>query len=179
MTWPKALPDEEYNRRWIARVLANTERTESGCLLWTGFIHSARGYGQTPYRLKNVHVHRMLYQLVHGVRLGRWEFVCHSCDVRLCVNIDHLWVGSPNDNNQDMVQKKRTKRYTMTHCKHGHEFTPENTYIPPRGWRQCRECARIKNLKAQQDGRAREWQKRRRERRKAARLQSIGDGEHR
>ena len=32
----------------------------------------------------------------------------------------------------------RTRR---THCPHGHEFTPENTYIDPsRGFRQCRAC---------------------------------------
>ncbi len=27
-----------------------------------------------------------------------------------------------------------------THCKNGHEFTPENTYVRPEGWRECREC---------------------------------------
>jgi len=29
-----------------------------------------------------------------------------------------------------------------THCVHGHEFTPENTYLDDGGWRQCRTCQR-------------------------------------
>ena len=35
-----------------------------------------------------------------------------------------------------------------THCKYGHEFTPENTWIHPRkGWRWCRTCIRIAGKK--------------------------------
>lgn len=32
------------------------------------------------------------------------------------------------------------KKQAMTHCKHGHEFTPDNTYITKEGWRHCRAC---------------------------------------
>jgi hypothetical protein len=39
-------------------------------------------------------------------------------------------------------------RKAITHCKHGHEFTPENTRIDKRGWRSCRTCARKKMLAA-------------------------------
>jgi len=31
-----------------------------------------------------------------------------------------------------------------THCKHGHELTPENTYTTPQGGRECRECRRVR-----------------------------------
>lgn len=34
------------------------------------------------------------------------------------------------------------KNSEKTHCVHGHEFTPENTYIDPNGWRYCRICVR-------------------------------------
>lgn len=34
-----------------------------------------------------------------------------------------------------------------THCKHGHEFTPENTHIDRQGWRNCRACGRAKSAR--------------------------------
>jgi len=36
------------------------------------------------------------------------------------------------------------KRLQQTHCRKGHEFTPENTRITPEGWRNCRHCHRLK-----------------------------------
>lgn len=30
-----------------------------------------------------------------------------------------------------------------THCPKGHEYTPENTYVNPKGWRLCRMCRRL------------------------------------
>jgi hypothetical protein len=37
------------------------------------------------------------------------------------------------------------KKFSKTHCKKGHEFTPENSYINPKGDRVCRECKRLRN----------------------------------
>jgi hypothetical protein len=36
------------------------------------------------------------------------------------------------------------KTRLKTHCIKGHEFTPENTYITPQGWRNCRACQNAK-----------------------------------
>lgn len=35
---------------------------------------------------------------------------CHTCDVRSCINPDHLWEGSVAENQADMVQKNRSLR---------------------------------------------------------------------
>ena len=46
-------------------------------------------------------------------------------------------------------QMANTRRATATHCPHGHEYTPENTYIDPRGGnRNCRECKRERRRKS-------------------------------
>lgn len=36
------------------------------------------------------------------------------------------------------------RQRARTHCKRGHEFTPENTYVSKQGFRQCRECHNAK-----------------------------------
>jgi hypothetical protein len=142
-------PDDEYNRRWLERVLANCKRTESGCLIWKGWKNH-RGYGWTTYRSVNGPVHRHLFQVVTGIKLTRWEFACHKCDVRDCCEIEHLFKGTPKENQQDMSRKGRAGLQQATHCKHGHEFTPENTLRPPStGRRSCRLCSRLRGrLKA-------------------------------
>lgn len=136
---------EEYNRRWMARVKANCKIVESGCWLWQGTTHGI-GHGITMYRNKGCGVHRMFYMLHTGKQLGRWEYVCHKCDVPNCINPDHMWIGGPADNQKDMQAKRRGKYQKATHCKHGHEFTPENTWVhKTTNHRHCRTCARIRN----------------------------------
>jgi hypothetical protein len=39
------------------------------------------------------------------------------------------------------------RQLARTHCKRGHEYTFENTYIDGAGGRQCRTCRRVKNWK--------------------------------
>lgn len=44
----------------------------------------------------------------------------------------------------NIVQRSREVRAARTHCKHGHEYTPENTRITPEGWKNCRQCHNAK-----------------------------------
>jgi hypothetical protein len=131
----------DYDSRWIRRIMARTLPIASGCLLWQG-TKAINGYGQAGYRGKNAIVHRRLYQIIHGVTLSKDHDVCHSCDVRLCVNPAHLWLGSRSDNMHDSVKKGRHYKATRTECPRGHPYDEQNTYLDTRGKRQCRACQR-------------------------------------
>jgi len=88
------------------RIAKNTTPTPSGCLLWTGAKYKD-GYGCIGVgRGTALRVHRVTWELEHGpIPPGR--LVCHKCDNPLCVNLEHLFLGSPLDNMRDMIQKGR------------------------------------------------------------------------
>lgn len=136
------------DRQYILRTKANCVVDANGCWLWQGFIHES-GYGARNYRGRNIRVHRMMYMLCVGP-IPKGLDVCHTCDVRHCVNPAHLWVGTRKDNMADCVEKGRHDSMKRTHCKHGHELTPENTYYSPsyeyrpRPARKCKRCSMIR-----------------------------------
>lgn len=77
----------------------------TGCWLWTGFVNG-NGYGQINYEGAPRNAHRISY-LVHFGEFDRSLFVCHVCDVRSCINPQHLFLGTSSDNSLDMWRKKR------------------------------------------------------------------------
>ena len=120
--------------RFMSRV-----NTAGSCWLWTG-TKSVRGYGKLIVDGKQVQAHRYSYALVNGP-ITPDQIVCHACDTPLCVRPSHLFLGDHADNVRDMLAKGRHGNQIKTHCKHGHEFTAENTYYePPKGARRCRTC---------------------------------------
>lgn len=133
--------DEEYMRRLMAQV----KKDPGGCWLWTGPVQEW-GYGYFSGRGDGT-AHRAMYRLVHGVRPKKGQRICHTCDVRLCVNPDHLWLGTQQQNIKDCALKGRHTNGAKTHCKRGHEYTPENTLWTDAGngrkRRSCKTCNRI------------------------------------
>jgi len=123
--------------------------SESGCIEWND-RGLRRGYGRFYFYGKSIPAHRASYIIWKGVDPGK-NLVCHSCDNRRCVNPDHLWLGNQSDNLKDMVSKKRHHEQKKTHCKNGHEFTEENTYLENRKGRgpsrRCKVCRRSRVMK--------------------------------
>lgn len=122
------------------RLRAYSLEDETGCWIWKKYVNPS-GYGVIRVGPRAIVAHRAMWIALHGQPAPRM-FVCHSCDVRACCNPGHLWLGTSADNNRDRDRKGRNGFASKTHCKRGHEFSPENT-IRTRGGRECRLCSLI------------------------------------
>ncbi len=80
----------------------------SDCWLWKGG-HNEWGYGCIWDGFTASLAHRVSW-LLHNGPIPIGMCVLHRCDVRLCVNPDHLWLGTQADNVADMVAKDRQAR---------------------------------------------------------------------
>lgn len=79
----------------------------SGCWLWTEVLNT-QGYPLLQCGGYKGYAHRWSFQHFknNGNPLGRL-CVCHHCDVPICVNPDHLFLGTHKDNMQDCLKKGR------------------------------------------------------------------------
>lgn len=81
------------------------KNTESGCWDWIG-AKSSTGYGKLTIQGKSWRAHRLSYSLFNG-GIDDGMFICHTCDNPSCVNPEHLFQGTPQDNVLDMISKNR------------------------------------------------------------------------
>lgn len=83
----------------------------SGCWLWLARV-SPNGYGSTNVDGRDTGAHRASYLAFNGP-IPSGLHVLHRCDVPLCVNPDHLWLGTNADNVRDMVAKGRHRNAVL------------------------------------------------------------------
>jgi hypothetical protein len=112
------------------------------CWEWLGARLRA-GYGVKRHNGERWLVHRLSYTLTYGPVPDGLQ-VLHRCDNPGCFNPEHLEVGSQSKNMRDAYDRRRkVARCTgVTHCKHGHPFSPENTRRAADGSRVCLTCQR-------------------------------------
>jgi hypothetical protein len=101
-------------RRPCIRTGTLLERVERGverrgpdeCWLWRGSVRSD-GYPRVHFNYGEYAPHRLMLEAAIGRALGAGELACHRCDVPLCCNPTHLFVGDHRANAADMVSKRR------------------------------------------------------------------------
>ena len=117
---------------------------EVGCWLWTAA--TTNGYGVVQINGKLQRAHRVVYEALIG-KIPEGLEIDHLCRNRSCVNPAHM---EPVTGRENIArgESKSAIHSRQTHCKAGHEFTPENTYLRKRGHkteRFCRECCRARD----------------------------------
>ena len=99
---------QRFNSFWIPEPF-------SGCWIWTGDCNLQTGYGQLRIQNKKLGInkkltaHRLAWTLYHG-EIPKGLHVLHRCDTHLCVNPNHLFLGTNDDNIRDMHAKDRHVR---------------------------------------------------------------------
>lgn len=130
------------------RFLLRCKLDASGCWLWTGAT-TGPGYGKTT----GVDAHRAAYTIFKGA-IPKGKYVLHRCDIKLCVNPDHLWAGTQKENVLDAKAKGmlRGGRKAQKFCLRGHAMEDPNIYYSKtrgRRARLCKSCSGVRTKKHQ------------------------------
>lgn len=135
----------------LNRLRTNSRKNSvTGCLVWTGPMHSREPYGYAHFDGRPQLVHRVAYEAWVGP-IPDGHVIDHLCENTRCIEPTHLEAVQSGVN----VLRGNgwgAKNARKTHCPHGHEYTPENTRVAPLSLgrtgkvRFCKACAQIRSV---------------------------------
>jgi len=127
------------------RLMEKCATDKNRCWVWEGSL-SPQGYGQISINNRPYLTHRVSLALFKPDLFEDVLWVDHTCKNRKCINPSHLRPVSQKINATENSSSAAAGNRTKTHCKHGHEFSPENTRFrhidkERRNYgRICRQC---------------------------------------
>lgn len=121
----------------LERFWASVVKTDT-CWLFQLLEKDGYGYfrhGRPGINQEQWFAHRFIWTRTHGP-IPDGKAVCHTCDVRNCVNPAHLWLGTHDENMADLRTKKANGRRA------GNRYTPVDELLYPehsRRWTKPKE----------------------------------------
>lgn len=91
----------------LKRFWKRVNKTDN-CWLWTGSLQQSN-YGQFWTGDYQTTAHRFSWE-IHNGNIPKGYDICHVCDVKICVNPEHLFLGTRLDNMKDCINKGRTAK---------------------------------------------------------------------
>ncbi|MCK4261393.1 MAG: HNH endonuclease [Halanaerobiales bacterium] len=103
MAWPKGI-----DKIPVEAKLQDYTESATGCWEYNGCVQS-NGYSRIRHRGVTNYGHRLSFEAFNGP-IARGLFVCHKCDNRKCINPNHLFLGTREDNTIDAMGKGRVAK---------------------------------------------------------------------
>ena len=113
----------------MPRIMDRTKQDANGCWVWQGYI-AKRGYASIWWQGRQWLAHRAVYTQLVGEIPDHLE-IDHLCENKACCNPHHLEAVTRAVNMARSMNVVTALNALKTHCKRGHEFTPENTDYRP------------------------------------------------
>lgn len=132
----KSLPRSMRNRAGVLKPYPGRQLTPTLDVNGYAVVTLCRG----RIERRTVKVHRLVLLAFVGPCLDGMEG-CHNDGDKTNNAVSNLRWDTASANSLDKVRHGVHHMSRRTHCKHGHEFTPENTYLR-NGTRYCRTCRR-------------------------------------
>lgn len=113
------------SKKDIKIFMSKIHKTDT-CWIWI-YGKTGANYGHFLYKNKDMLSHRFSWMIYNKKQIPKGFQICHHCDNPPCCNPTHLFLGTPKQNYQDMVNKGRCVK--VNGINHGRHKLTENQIL--------------------------------------------------